>query len=165
MKRNKNLVPLSWEHHDGLVAAFRLKQGLKKNVEKEVLTEYLIFIWENNLLKHFDNEEQIFPNLMKSLDGGATELLERFESEHLMLRELVKRLMKNKKHTKEIVEQFSQLLERHIRFEERALFPFIEKRTPSEKMDELGGFFKERHQPACRYWPQAFWKSSFEAQP
>ena len=42
LKRNPNLVPLSREHHFGLLFAWKLKQGLAKNTSLETMRDYVL---------------------------------------------------------------------------------------------------------------------------
>lgn len=36
MKRNENLVPLSRDHHFGLLCCWKIRQGIKKEVSQEL---------------------------------------------------------------------------------------------------------------------------------
>ena len=58
MKRDKNLETLSWEHHDGLVLAFRLEKGIKNNVDINIISDYLQHNWDQGLSHHFWQEER-----------------------------------------------------------------------------------------------------------
>jgi hemerythrin-like domain-containing protein len=50
------------------------------------------------------------------------------------------------------------LLEEHIRFEERILFPYLEKLIPREELDEIGLQLEEDHaKKACLTWTDEFW--------
>ena len=153
MKRDENLKTLSWEHHDGLVAAFRLQQGLKKNVKANDMADYIMNIWKNILEHHFWREEQTLSNLKIS-----SELIAQMKSEHKQLRLLIENL--NKDYTnKNIIKEIAELLNNHIRFEERQLFPIIEKEVDVNQLNEIGKFLKEQHIHSCEVWQNQFWKS------
>jgi len=41
MKRNKNLYPLSHQHHNGLMAVLLLEKGVKKNAELKIMNDFI----------------------------------------------------------------------------------------------------------------------------
>jgi hemerythrin-like domain-containing protein len=157
MKRNENLKTLSWEHHDGLVVSFRLQQGLKKNANTTEMVEYILHTWKNILEHHFWLEEQSFvQTLIKSKE--ASNLISQMINDHEQFKILISRLKEDDKN-KKIIEEFANLLNKHIRFEERQLFPLIEKELGSNKLDEVGKFLKQHHNPSCEVWQNQFWKN------
>ncbi|MCE9540525.1 MAG: hemerythrin domain-containing protein [Bacteroidetes bacterium] len=118
IKRNEFLKPLSREHHHGLLLCWKIRIGLKKNVDPERIKKYVDWFYENHLIPHFEiEEESIFPIL-----GNEHELIKRALAEHRRL----KRLFES---TEEILKSLSLIeeeLESHIRFEERILFKEIQ---------------------------------------
>ena len=157
MKRNENLKTLSWEHHDGLVVSFRLQQGLKKNAKSDEMSEYILHIWNSMLEHHFLQEEQtITPNFKKSAKG--IEFVNQMMDDHEKFRRLIKKIEGDMANP-QIIEEFALLLNQHIRFEERQLFPLFEQEVDLKKMQEVGNFLKRNHNPSCEVWPNQFWKS------
>ena len=62
MKRDKNIIPLSQDHHFGLLSGWKIKQGIKKNISYERIKNYINYHWDNSQSFHFDEEEKIlFP--------------------------------------------------------------------------------------------------------
>jgi len=59
MKRDKNIVPLSQDHHFGLLSGWKIKQGIKKNISYERIKNYINYHWDNSQSFHFDEEEKI----------------------------------------------------------------------------------------------------------
>src|SRR5688572_14989203 len=59
IKRSEQLAPLSREHHDGLLFAWKLRQGLAKAIPVETLSSYCIWYWKNHIKQHFHHEEDI----------------------------------------------------------------------------------------------------------
>lgn len=157
MKRSEYLKPLSWEHHDGLVSVFRLREGLKKQAELKHLLEYVLYIWEQDLSAHFEREEiaLIGPALRAS---ESQRLLEQFQSDHEEIRGLVTQLQQKDGDLYTMITQFTDQLEKHIRFEEREFFPFIEKFSDYTVLAKIGLYIKENHQPGCKTWKPEFWK-------
>lgn len=156
MKRNENLKTLSWEHHDGLVVSFRLQQGLNKNTDAIEMAEYILFTWGTVLEHHFWQEEQtISSNLSKS--ETATELMNQFTNEHEQIRYLVNQIKQDNTNTK-YIKEFADVLNKHIRFEERQLFPLFEKEMGKARLAEIGKFLKKHHNDSCEVWQNQFWK-------
>ena len=106
---------------------------------------------------HFLQEEQsIAPNFNKSELGN--EFVKQMLDEHKKFRKLFKKIELDMSNT-QIIEEFALLLNQHIRFEERQLFPLFEKEVDSKKMQEVGIFLKQNHNPSCEIWPNQFWKA------
>lgn len=124
MKRVSELRELSVDHHHGLVLARKAKQASKS--EDEILVSA---VWEevekmfiSNLEPHFQIEETlIVPNL--KLKGGE-KLFIRFYEDHERLRKFIK---PGSKKTAKALRSFGEILEEHIRFEERELFEVAQK--------------------------------------
>jgi hemerythrin-like domain-containing protein len=158
MKRNQNLVTLSWEHHDGLVVAFRLQKGLKASIPLSDLSSYILFSWEQVLRQHFWQEEQVIhPRLFDTPEGRTA--VGRMMNEHSRFRELIDALKKGQSNGKQI-DAFINLLNTHIRFEERNLFPILEKQCSTEELTSIGDFLRRHHPSACADYPHKFWRKS-----
>ena len=155
MKRDENLKTLSWEHHFGLVVAFRLQQGLKNGAATTVMKKYILHIWEHALRHHFRQEEDVInPALKKSHEGKK--VIQQMMDEHQTFRDLIMQIKTGKVKTDQI-KIFADILNRHIRFEERQLFPFLETHTSREELAEIGDFLRRNYSPACHDWQPVFW--------
>ena len=109
MKRNPNIVPLSKDHHFGLLHVWKIRQGLKKDIAPARIARYVVFHWEHEQKAHFEEEEKyLFPYITNKLIDQALE-------EHHLLRDLI-----------------------HIRYEERVLFPYMEENLSEEQLTEIG---------------------------
>jgi len=147
IKRTKQLAPLSREHHDALVFLLRLKQGLKNGTASSLISDYVKWFWTNNLKHHFEQEETL---LLPALNEGD-EMATRLKSEHQTIRSLVSKTL-NETDTALL----SELLNAHIRFEERELFPYIEKKLSMAQLNEIFGELD--HPVKCQTsWEHAFW--------
>ena len=152
IKRRKELVSLSREHHDGLLLCWKINDGLEKNISTQRIGAYALYFFDNHLARHFNEEEQyIFPLLdANNIDRKEAEL------HHKLLREIAD----NFKNTDQIVwlslQHFAEILEKHIRFEERVLFPLIEKEATPEALQSAAT--KLAMQPKCNIeWEDQFW--------
>ena len=150
MKRDKNIVPLSQDHHFGLLSGWKIKQGIKKNISYERIKNYINYHWDNSQSFHFDEEEKIlFPY-------SDDELTQRALDEHKEIRELLKTL--NKVEDFELLILYADKVTEHIRFEERVLFPHLENILTEEQLAEVGKKLNEIHHHAEDEYHDEFWK-------
>ncbi len=143
MKRHQSLRILSHDHQHGLALSLKLKyskQPLSSSPEEEVnlLKGFLADKFEAELRKHFALEEKYLPVLFPEND-----LLNRMLEEHRKLEGLYNKALANPENwdsgqQREKLNLFGELLELHIRFEERELFPMIERNLSEEQLSVLG---------------------------
>ncbi len=134
MKRVSELHGLSVDHHHGLVLARKAKQA--SNSEDKLLVSA---VWEevekmfsSNLEPHFQIEETlIMPNLKQK---GNENLFRRFYDDHERLRKFIK---PGSKKTAKALQSFGEILEKHIRFEERELFEVAQKYLSQETLNSI----------------------------
>lgn len=140
IKRHKSLQPLSRDHHHGLILAQILKKGapeykgLPTTVEGK--KEYTIIFYNSELVKHFKNEEEILFPLVKGRSADVDELTDEIVNEHRKMENLISEIQ-NTKDLERILDEFGTLLEKHIRKEERKLFPEIEMILTEGELSEL----------------------------
>lgn len=151
IKRSVALQPLSREHHDGLLFVWKLRQGLKKGISNERLQDFAAWYWKHHIRGHFYQEEVL--------------LLPFFPSDH----PLVKQLKEDHNYISELLiatdkepDQYSfgllcNVIERHIRFEEREFFQYLENTLSKEEMARI-------HEGLCNHpvkcdmeWKDCFW--------
>jgi len=154
IKRDKSLVSLSKDHHDGLLLAWKTKQGIRYNIEYNRIATYLVEVFNKELEPHFIEEENLLFNKLQLTD----ELRIKAEQQHAAIRNKIA-AFKILTETKEAdLLHFAALLEEHIRFEERTLFPHIEKTLSREELDEIGRQLEEDHvNKECVVWDDEFW--------
>lgn len=148
IKRHEAIQPLSREHHNGLVFCWRIRSGLSKNVEPSRIKTYVDWFWSNHLQQHFDIEEKYVFTVLDKND----ELLIRALSEHRRLEALIAQdtdLIK-------ALDAIANVLEGHIRFEERVLFNKIQEIATAEQLQNI--FTHHDHEVMCEVWPDEFWK-------
>lgn len=119
LKRHKALQPLSREHHHGLLLAWKIRAGFNKKVDVDRIKVYADWFFKTHLIPHFEVEEtHIFTIL-----GNDNDLVKRALSDHRRLSRLFEQTDDLEKNLSLIEEE----LDKHIRFEERILFPEIQK--------------------------------------
>lgn len=144
MKRDPSLIPLSHDHHEGLIFAFRIRHGHGPSGEvweaqtpADRARETAGFFREH-LAPHFQAEEEaIFPVLEPYLKPGERVVAE-LREEHAALRTLVEALEQGAGDLAGTLRVFGELLERHIRKEERDLFALFEARVPPTDVKRAG---------------------------
>jgi quercetin dioxygenase-like cupin family protein len=131
MKRHPALVPLSHDHHHGLVQARRLRAGAQTGDARAAARAFLRFFSDESVQHFREEEEQLFPLVAEAEE--AREPLVRVLLEHQRLHALAGRLAAQAEAGApdgELMAELGELLEQHIRYEERRLFPLIERLLP-----------------------------------
>jgi len=119
LKRHVAIQPLSREHHHSLLLSWKIRRGFSRNVEPERIKKYVDWFFKNHIEKHFQIEEKyVFPVL-----GPNNELVRMALADH---RRLV-RLFTEEEDIPKALSLIEEELQKHIRFEERVLFPEIQK--------------------------------------
>ncbi|MGW8123496.1 hemerythrin domain-containing protein [Roseivirga echinicomitans] len=136
LKRHKALQPFSREHHHGLLLCWKIRKGFLSKVEPNRIKTYADWFYETHLVPHFSDEEEfIFPIL-----GEEHEHIKKAMAEHRRLA----RLFEDKADIARNLNRIEEELEKHIRFEERTLFPEIQEVATPEQLDKI----KEVHESA-----------------
>ncbi|MEZ4855337.1 MAG: hemerythrin domain-containing protein [Gelidibacter sp.] len=128
-KRHKALQPLSREHHHGLLLSWKIRNGFHKNVAPERIKSYADWFFETHLIPHFEMEET---HLFSILETNH-DLVKRALSDHRRL----KRLFNNEDDITKSLSKIEEELEQHIRFEERILFPEIQKTATETQLAHI----------------------------
>jgi hemerythrin-like domain-containing protein len=143
-KRHPSLVPLSRDHHDGLMLALRLRQG-KKALLKDWSHDpawqanYVVQFFRRHLVVHFEAEEKCLFPTMKKYSGESLTILETLLKQHEDMKARVERFKKpDTINLEDELKNFGDLLDRHIRIEEDDLFPLFEKSVPKEIAEDVG---------------------------
>ena len=143
MPRHPSLVPLSHDHHHGLALALRCRKqalGRLKPLGTQGLKERAKDFKEffgGSLVRHFRAEEDVLFPFMRSVIPESEPLIGELLLEHRRFREWVGRL-DDEKHLAKVLFEAADLLERHIRREERELFPLFEARAAPGDAESVG---------------------------
>jgi hemerythrin-like domain-containing protein len=139
MKRSEALRVLSHEHHQGLFAALQLKRAGQETAG-EARSVFLDF-YERHGADHFRAEEELLlPAYARHTACDRPEVV-RVLTEHVDLRRRSQDLEANADPDPSALRELGERLERHIRFEERKLFPMIEAALPDDELTQLGAAF------------------------
>jgi hemerythrin-like domain-containing protein len=133
VKRSAELTPLSHEHHQALFVAMGLKRA-----EGPGAAAAFIDYHEETGARHFAIEEEILlPGWLAADPEAEVEDARRILAEHLEIRTAAARITAGEPSADEL-RALGELLSRHVRFEERELFPRIEARLDGAVLERLG---------------------------
>jgi hemerythrin-like domain-containing protein len=157
LKRHPGLQTLSRDHHEGLLLAVRLQQGPKALLrlwshDPVWQADYVIRFYREHLAGHFEEEETMLFPVVSGYLGKNHPMITRLFTEHTAMREMINRLSTtDPARLTAMLTEFGQLLEQHIRTEERELFIMCEKLFNDEDwktITRLLGGTKANHQQA-----------------
>jgi hemerythrin-like domain-containing protein len=123
MQRDHRLKDLSDDHHQALVLARRANRAAAEGaLEREQVWDEIVRRFQRELTPHFAIEEQVLLPALERGEHGA--LAQRTREEHDALRQLIDGSDGPLAHR---LTRFGEALHAHVRFEERLLFPAIER--------------------------------------
>jgi len=145
MKRHVSLVPLSRDHHEGLLLAQRVRKGKSvapqsdwpedRGLQRDRLVEY----FDTRLTYHFQAEEDFLYPLADHHLPPEEEITSLLRKQHGQIRSLVLELrMARGVQLENLLLRLAHVLEEHIRKEERVLFQRVQKRVPEEVLEQCG---------------------------
>ena len=134
---------MSHHHHHALVAALKLKRvGTEQSdLSPEECVSELKRFWENGGNEHFREEEEILlPAYAQYEEIDKPEIAENL-LEHVKIRSLIDQVLRTTPPSIDELHKLGDMLEAHVRKEERVIFPMIEKALPEERLYELSTHF------------------------
>lgn len=149
MKRSPHLMQLSREHHTALLLAKRAQRlGKGTAAEAAAFMSELPDIFGGELEPHFQVEEIALLSALQN--SGGTEhvvgMVERTVAEHEALRALARRIGA---HDFASLAPFGELLDAHVRFEERELFGLAESLLTAEALARIEAAAQWRGSDRC----------------
>ena len=141
--RHPSLIALSHDHHHALALALRCRKqalGQLKPMGSAGLRERAaecVDFYRRSLVVHFRAEEEILFPLMRGAVPDSAALLDELIIQHGQLSRAMEQLGADTGLAK-IIFDLGDLLERHIRREERELFAAFEAHIDSAQADSIG---------------------------
>jgi hypothetical protein len=128
IKRHPTLQPLSREHFNGLVLVRRLREASEGDeAARRATRELLACAWREELSGHFADEEKLLGPLVS--DGDNARLIEDHRS---LQRHIEMAAAAERAPSAAWLRETADMLEKHIRWEERELFPAAERAGAAE---------------------------------
>lgn len=147
MKRHPALIPLSSDHHQALLLAQLLKKnaplykGLPANVNGKM--NYVLEKYHKELENHFREEEDFVFPFLKGKDAELDKLISEVLNEHIILKEKILSLTDNTKLAVQL-DEIGNILESHIRKEERILFQKVQDILSDDDLEEIKNKFDQK---------------------
>lgn len=139
MQRHSSLIPLSREHHGALILARLLQKNAPayKDLPADANSKavYASKFYNDELIKHFKKEEKIL-TLVMGTDKIMDVLIDAIFSEHQQLH-LLFNAIEGQKELPVHLHETGVLLEKHIRKEERELFPMMQELCSEEQLSAI----------------------------
>lgn len=152
MERHPGLVPLSHQHYTKLVRAVNLKRAGTDDAPVPVTEacEQFLSYWDQHGLAHLREEEEI---LLATLDTHrrlaadvpeAVTMLVQHVHLHGLVAHLRARMDDQPLSADDLdhVRYLGHFLETHVRYEERTVFPMIQRTIPDAELADLAGRFR-----------------------
>ncbi|QEC69205.1 hemerythrin domain-containing protein [Panacibacter ginsenosidivorans] len=132
IRRDKAFVSFSRDHHFGLLLVWKIRNDLKGNMDAKPISEYVLTFFDDNLNQHFKDEESLLFSKLPADDV----LRKQAKTEHNKIYLLIESLRENNE-DKELLKEFADLLEVHIRFEERVLFNHLQEKMDTDELEAI----------------------------
>jgi hemerythrin-like domain-containing protein len=147
VKRHPALVELSRDHQHGLATAHTLRHAAE--TDRAVARSAFLLFWHDEAEAHFHIEEQILLPALHRLDA-ADEPVNRVLAEHADIRQRAAAFSGEARPALDDLYGLGRLLERHIRYEERVLFPLIENALDHAELTAVGEALARAEPPESR---------------
>ncbi len=139
IKRHVALYPLSHHHTNALHMALKLKRAgtEKSRITVKEISQDLDAFWNPDGRQHFREEEEVLLTAFAQYASVDRPEINEMLIEHVKIRALIDTLLTSEETNLSKMHDLGELLEAHIRKEERIIFPMIEQALPEEKLQEL----------------------------
>lgn len=155
IRRSRQLAPLSREHHEGLLCSWKIKQGLRNGTDTKIIARFVQWFWRTHLQNHFKQEEQLLLSCLPDGDKLGLQMLQ----EHQNIEALV--LINENIPDAAMLLQLAAILDAHIRFEERELFGYIEKKISKNALNSIEQQLL-KNKATDEKWDEEFWLKKAE---
>ena len=152
--RNEQIKKFSREHHSSLLFCWKIRQGLKNNLQPQRICDYIQYYWQQNLQPHFREEEKILFAPIKDRQ------VQRAINEHKQIRRQIEGLANNlaKIDIQKNLARIADMVDDHVRYEERTLFPHLEKKLNKEQLKNIGEQIQKQYSsPLIDQYEDEFW--------
>ena len=151
IKRSEHIKQLSKDHHFTLLFSWKIRQGLKHGIDSGRIKKYAAHFWRHDMKVHFREEEEIL------FAPFRDEQVQKAIDDHRQIENQVNAVLQSSgdELPKNLL-QLADLVDAHVRFEERELFPHLEKTLTPEQLEMIGE--KLHNEPLLQdNYPDEFW--------
>ena len=119
----------------------------------ERIRKYVQYFWQQHLQPHFREEEDILFVAIKDKQA------QRAINEHKYIKLQIEGLADYSENSeRKSLEKIADMVYEHVRYEERELFPHLERKLSKEQLENIGKLIQKRHpsslsdQYADQFW-------------
>ena len=147
MNNTKSLFSIAHDHLHVLMLAQMVKrgsqitEGMPDSLEGKA--KYVIRFFDLELENHFYIEEHVLQPEVEGISTETDEIFKHLVKEHDAIRDIIK-LLKHGQDLEENLDRFGNLLEEHIKNEERNFFPKIQRILSEDALEKLALVLKEK---------------------
>ena len=152
IKRSEQLKVLSRDHHIGLLFSWKIKEGLRKNIDTQRLKDYVNFFFDGHLKDHFRDEEVLL------FDRFEETVCIQAKKEHQLLLRQLENVNEASPSNRDVYLQLIKVLNEHIRFEERVVFPHLEQVLSMSTLNLVNDFLEKDDHRLGDDYSDEFWK-------
>jgi hemerythrin-like domain-containing protein len=143
LKRHPALAELSRHHHHALSLCLKITKTAGNAESEAALVEAIREFWEQGGREHFREEEEfVLPSYSRYAEIDHPEITAML-LEHVQIRALADVITRVEGEHESEIRQFGSILEKHVRREERVIFPMVEKALPEEELERLSPYLHE----------------------
>jgi hypothetical protein len=161
LPRHAALVALSRDHHGVLVQAQALKRAARTHTlpqaARDAARAYLDF-HDSEIVDHMADEERVLLPLSGAVDPPGAERILAEHREIEALSTALRQTLDGAEVPRAVLQTLGELLDDHVRFEERAFFMHVQDRLDADALARLGEALErrraERGAPGCSLAPR-----------
>jgi len=155
INRNEHMKKLSRGHHFSLLFCWKVRQGLKMDVAMERIWKYVQYFWQQHLQSHFREEEKTFFAPIKD------RMVQRAINEHKLIKRQIESLANDSgNNERKSLAKIADMVYEHVRYEERDLFPHLEKKLSKEQLEDIGEQIDKHQQSSLQdQYEDQFWNT------
>ena len=122
-------------------------------VAMERISKYVQYFWQQHLQPHFREEENIFFAPIKD------RLVQRAVNEHKYIKQQIEDLANySGNNERKSLEKIADMVYEHVRYEERDLFPHLERKLSKEQLENIGEQIEKHHPSSLQdQYEDQFW--------
>ena len=152
IKRNENIIPISREQHATLLFCWKLRKGVKAEIEPERMVKYINWFWTHHMEHHFQTEERLL-----FLDFNDEMVKKGLEEHQQILAKINEINVRTEEKSYPLFLELADLVDDHTRYEERQLFPHLEKKFSEEELNKIGAILHDEEHSALEDYEDEFW--------
>ena len=141
IKRSEHIVQLSKDHHFTLLFCWKIRSGVKAQIEPIRMIRYVQYFWEQHMKPHFSAEETLLFAPVKDV------LVEKALEQHAAIRGQINSLNAQQQDVIAQLSTLADIVDDHVRFEERELFPYLESVLSNDQLETIGKTLASTEEP------------------